>query len=94
MFLIRDGAYRSIRNGLRRRGWVEQDYINRRGNPSSSPKRTPVKTERVGGQQVGVASDDSDYDDDNDPFQDEEEVHSDEEEYRMIVSRCSVSEYM
>ena len=88
VFLIRDGAYRSIRNGLRRRGWVEQDYANRRGNPFSGPKRTPVKTERGCVTQVGVVSDDSDYDDENDPFQDEEEVHSDEEEYRMIVSRC------
>ncbi len=62
-----DGAYRTVRNGLRKRGWVEQDYR----------KARPKSAQRI--QEVGVASDDSDYDDYV------EEVYSDEEEYSMMV---------
>lgn len=51
MFLILDGAYRTVRNGLRKRGWVEQDY----------GKATPTSGQRR--QEMGVASDDSDCDD-------------------------------
>ena len=67
-------GYRLVRQGLRRRGWVEQDY--HKATPTSSPKKTMAKSEE------GVASDDSDCGDD---LCEDEEVYSDEEEYGMMV---------
>ncbi len=57
-----DGAYRTVRSGLRKRGWVEQDY--RKATPTSGQEP----------QEVGVASDDSDCDDyEEEVYSDEEE---------------------
>ena len=72
MFLIMDGAYRTIRHGLRKRGWVEQAY-----RKATSSKKTALKPEG------GMASDNSDCDE----FEEEEEVYSDEEEYSMMVRK-------
>lgn len=76
MFLIMDGAYRMIRHGLRKRGWVEQDY-----RKATSPKKATHKSEG------GVASDNSDCDE----FEEEEEVYSDEDEYSMMVRNLGVN---
>ena len=83
MFVIKGGCYRTIARGLRRRGWVAQNYKIATPTPDDG-KQTRGRSQVKGSSDDESSGDDSDGDI-NGSESEEEYDEEDERQYRMLV---------